>query len=131
MHIQHTHHTYTYKQTKHTFLSGRDNMYSSCFVSRSGSHMCWAPQRILLIYDFVIYLSSCRRPFHWYMTSSDIFRLAVGRFSSFHFIISRKVAMGLTVNNFWSVHQIPIMLYIFGILGALSVQLYKNIKILT
>ena len=37
----------------------------------------------------------------------------------------------LTVKNLECVHQIQMNLYIFVILGALSVQMYKNIKILT
>ena len=104
--------------------SGRDNIFSRFSVSQSvsqsfsqsGSHMCWAPQRFLLIYDFR-HIS--------FISPSVVF------FISFNFITSRKVAMGLTVNNFWCVDQIPMVLYISGILGALCVQPYTNIKILT
>ena len=64
--------------------------------------------------------------------SSYIVHLPFGRFS-FHFIIiiSRKVAMGLTVKIFWSIHKIIAILYISTIFGVFSVQLYTNIKILT
>ena len=86
--------------------------FFSLLVSQSGSHISWAPRRFLLIYDFR-HIS--------FVSPSAVF----------HFIVSSKVAMGLTVNNFWSVHQITMMLYIFVILRALSVEPYQNIKILT
>ena len=50
-------------------------------------------------------------------------------FFGFFFIFSPKVAVTLKVNNFWYFGQIPIKLYIFGILRAFWVELYqKTIK---
>jgi len=40
--------------------------------------------------------------------------------------MSRKVAMTLKLNNSSSIVQIPIRLYIFGILGVFRVQLNQN-----
>ena len=50
----------------------------------------------------------------------------------FHFISPHAMLQWvLTIKNLECVHQIQMNLYNFVILGALSVQLYKNIKILT
>ena len=122
------------------------NTISYLILSECLSTSCW-------YMTFVIYLSFPRLSFffsfHWYMTfviylsfpllsffdiwlSSYIFRFPSCRF--FHFIslhlVSHKIAMGLTINNFLSFHQIPMLLYIFGILGAFCVQPYTRIKTL-
>ena len=45
--------------------------------------------------------------------------------SNHQFSFHTKVAMGFQLNNSWSIGQIPMMLYIFGILWALGVHLYQ------
>ena len=62
-----------------------------------------------------------------YMTLSYIlcFTLPSSFFLFFLFLVWRKVAMTLKLNNFSSFAQIPIKVYIFGFLGVFGVQLIQ------
>ena len=99
-------------------------------TSKSVWRFCW-------YMTFVIYLSLPRLSFnvhhhhHWYMTFviylSFPLRPFFFCFFSFHFVW-RKVALGLMANNFWSVYQIPMMLYIY--MESLGHSAFNHIQIL-